>query len=200
MTAKPDSRTFTFKARLERPAGSWYTFLTIPAAVSRAAGKRGPVPIVAFLQAPARGRSAPRVEVRASIVPAGGGRHTLTINARARTQAGVEEGDRVSVELRIDDNPRAAELPEDLVYELRKFDVLGPFERLPVGKQNHIVRWIDEAVAETTREKRIAKAVEVALGASEREFDRAQAKEAKAARDAKRRPAAAKRGGGRAGA
>jgi hypothetical protein len=163
--AKPTARTFTFKARLERPAGSWFTFIAIPAAISRAAGKRGPVPVVALIEG--------RAEVRASILPVGDGRHRLTINRRARDEAGVDADDRVFVELRLDENPRASELPDDLVYELRKFDVLGPFERLPVGKQNHIVHWIDQAVAETTRDKRIAKAVEVALGASEREFDRA---------------------------
>jgi hypothetical protein len=165
--AKPTARTFTFKAHLERPAGSWFTFVTIPAAISRVAGKRGPVPVVALVNG--------RVEVRASIVPVGGGRHRLTINKRHQSEAGVAAGDRVTLELRIDENPRINELPDDLVHELRKFEVLEPFERMPSGKVNHIVRWIEEAVAETTREKRITKAVEVALGASEREFDRAEA-------------------------
>jgi len=161
------SRTFKFTTRLERPAGSWFHLIMIPASVSRATGKRGPVPVVALVNGLA--------EVRASIVPCGGGRHRLLINARARGEARVVAGDRVRIVLRVDENPVADPVPHDLAHELRKADVLGPFERLPIGKRNHIIRTVEEAVAETTRDKRIAMAVEVALGASEKEFDRAAA-------------------------
>ena len=165
--ASKSTRTFAFTTRLERPEGSWFHLIRIPAAVSRAAGKRGPVPVVVVLNGVA--------EVRASIVPCGGGRHRLLINARARAEAKARAGDRVAVELRVDEHPVGDPMPHDLAHDLRRLDVLAAFERLPVGKRNHIIRYIEEAVAETTREKRIAMAVEVALAASEKEFDRANA-------------------------
>ena len=169
---KASSRTFEFTARLERPAGSWFHLIMIPASVSRATGKRGPVHVVARVNGLA--------EVRASIVPVGGGRHRLLINARARGEAKVEAGDRVKIVLRIDDNPAADPTPPDLASELRRLDVLDAFERLPIGKRNHIIQWIDAAVADATREKRIDLTVEVALAASEKEADRATAAAARA--------------------
>src|ERR1019366_7492206 len=165
--ASKSTRTFEFTTRLERPDGSWFHRIMIPVAVSRAAGKRGPVPVVVLINGVA--------EVRASIVPCGGGRHRLLINARARAEAKAKAGDRVAVELRVDESPVGDPMPHDLAHDLRRLDVLAAFERLPIGKRNHIVRFIEEAVAETTREKRIAMAVEVALAASEKEFDRANA-------------------------
>jgi uncharacterized protein YdeI (YjbR/CyaY-like superfamily) len=46
------------------------------------------------------------------------------------------------------------------------------FSGLPVGKQNHINLWIEEAVRSETREKRVAKAIEVAFRARQRAYDR----------------------------
>jgi hypothetical protein len=166
--AKASTKVFEFKARLQRPAGSWYTFIDIPATVTRATGKRGPVPVIVLVNGTA--------EVRASIVPRGDGRHQLMINTRARTEAKVEAGDRVAISLRIDEDQVGYPMPEDLAHELRRHDVYEAYQRLPVGKRNHIVRTIEAAAAETTRQKRIDKTVELALAASEKEFDRAAKK------------------------
>jgi hypothetical protein len=166
---KSIGRQFKFITRLEREKG--YYSISIPAAVSRAIGKRGPVPVVATVNR--------TVEVRASIVPCGGGRHRLQLNARARGDANVEPGDRLAIELRVDENPIADPTPPDLERALRDHDLLGAFERFPVGKRNHILHWIEEAAADRTREKRIDMAVEVAMRASEKEHDRRAAKATK---------------------
>ncbi len=158
-------RTYEFTARLERDK-NYYSVL-VPAAVSRAIGKRGPVPVVAQVKR--------TVVVRASIVPCGGGRHRLQLNARARSDAEAKPGDRLAIELRVDENPLADPMPLDLERALRDLDALGSYERFPVGKRNHIQHWIEEAVAERTRQKRIDMAVEVALRAREKEHDRAAA-------------------------
>jgi hypothetical protein len=50
--------------------------------------------------------------------------------------------------------------------------VLGAWGALPPGKREHIVRWIEEAAHETTREKRLARAVEEALAREEKRIDR----------------------------
>jgi hypothetical protein len=44
-----------------------------------------------------------------------------------------------------------------------------------VGKQNHIILWIEEAVRLETREKRVSQAIEVAFPARERAYDRKNA-------------------------
>jgi hypothetical protein len=133
--------------------------------VSREIGRRGPVPVVSTING--------ATELRASLVPVGDGRHRLQLNARVRSEAGVEAGDRVEVVLRVDENPQAEPTPPDLAQALRENGAIEAFERFPVGRRSHIIHWIDEAVAERTREKRIAKAVEVALQKAEAEQDRA---------------------------
>ncbi|SRR5258706_3072942 len=170
---KSTGHTFEFSPRLEREKG--YYSILIPASVSRAIGKRGPVPIIATVNR--------KVEVRASIVPCGGGRHRLQLNARARGDANAAPGDRLAIALRVDDHPVADPTPPDLARALRNLDLLDAFDRLPVGKRNHILHWIEEAVADRTREKRIDMTVEIAMCAREKEHDRAAA--------------AKKRGGGR---
>jgi uncharacterized protein YdeI (YjbR/CyaY-like superfamily) len=44
--------------------------------------------------------------------------------------------------------------------------------RSSVGKQNHIILWIEEAARPQTREKRVATAVQVAFRAREKAYDR----------------------------
>src|SRR5205814_6929335 len=118
-----------------------------PAWVSRTIGRRGPVPVVAWLDG--------RVEVRASLVPKGGGRHRLRLNARVRREAGIEPGDHTSVVLHADEHPVADPTPPDLARALADQDLLALFERMPVGKRNHIIAYVDSAVAEGTRARRI---------------------------------------------
>src|SRR5438270_4075994 len=77
---------FAFSPRLEQvPRGGPY-YVSIPASVSRAIGRRGIVPVVASVNGVA--------EVRASIVPCGGGRHRLRLNAATRDAADAKLGNR----------------------------------------------------------------------------------------------------------
>jgi hypothetical protein len=68
--------------------GSVYV-LKVPARVSGAIGRRGPVPIVATPNG--------TVEIQASLVPMGGGRHWWQLNARTRGELEIEPGHRVRV-------------------------------------------------------------------------------------------------------
>jgi hypothetical protein len=155
---------YEFSARLEQIEGGGPFYVSIPAAVSKAIGRRGIVPIVATVNRVA--------EVRASMIPCGGGRHRLRLNAATRDGAGARLGSRVAVALRVDENPVADPAPDDVVQALREAGALAAFERFPVGKQNHIVQWIERSAREPTRVKRIAMTVEVALRASEAREDR----------------------------
>jgi hypothetical protein len=157
-------KTFTFSAPVRRTPKPAFYWISIPARVSRDIGRRGPVPVISTING--------TTELRASLVPVGGGRHRLQLNARVRSEAGVELGDRVDVALRVDENPLAEPTPPDLAWALRENGAFDAFERFPVGRRSHIVRWIEEAVGDRTREKRIAKTVEVALQKAEADHDR----------------------------
>jgi hypothetical protein len=153
-----------FSARLEQIEGGGPFYVRIPVAVSKAIGRRGIVPIVAIVNGVA--------EVRASMTPSGGGRHRLRLNAATRERAGARVGRRVSVALRVDQNPVVDPAPEDVVQALREAGAFAAFERFPVGRKNHIVRWIEQSARDATRAKRIAMTVEVALRAREKREDR----------------------------
>ena len=146
-----DGEVFAFETPLLRSPG--YYGIVIPADVSRAIDRRGPVPVIATIDG--------AVEVRASLVPGGGGRHRLQLNARVREEARVQPGQRLHIVLRVDEAPRAEPTPADLERALRRENLLDTFVQFPVGKRSHIIHWIDEAVSEETRDRRIAKTLEV---------------------------------------
>jgi hypothetical protein len=152
-----------FEARLEH-FGSLYG-VSVPAAISRALGVRGRVPVVA--------RAAGGAPFRATLLPAGGGRHRLFLNGETRRAAHLTLGGRVALEVRVDAGPREVPIPPDLAEALRDQGVLDAWESLPPGKREHILKWIEEAVHEPTREKRVARAVQEALARHEKRVDRA---------------------------
>ena len=145
--------------------GSVYV-LEIPERVSAAIGRRGPVPIVATLNA--------AVEIQASLVPMGGGRHRLQLNARTRGELDIGPGDRVRIALSVPEKAPTLPQPADLALALTEVDLQESFRALPVGKQNHIIQWIEEAVRAQTREKRVATAIEVAFRARERAYEKGE--------------------------
>jgi hypothetical protein len=137
----------------------------VPVAVSRSVG-RAAVPVEVRLR-----RVAPFL---ATLVPAGGGRHHLFFNAAVRKAAGVKLGDRLAVQVTADPALRAREvpIPPDLSDALRDEGVLDAWESMPPGKREHILRWIEQAVHEPTRAKRVVRAVEEALAQHEKRIDR----------------------------
>jgi hypothetical protein len=151
-----------FTARVER-MGGWF-IVSVPAAVSRAFGKRGHVAVVAHVNG---------VEVHRSLIPRGGGKHFLTLNASVRRRAAATVGSRVKVTIALDKAPPDAAIPGDLAFVLREEDALAAFQKLSRSHRNHIIEWIDQAVMEPTRERRIARAVEVALARREKTIDEA---------------------------
>ncbi len=159
-------RRFVFTvllAKLQGGGGVLYA-LEIPERISLAIGRRGPVPILATLNN--------AVEVQASLVPTGGGRHRLRLNGRTRSELEIEPGDRVRVALVVPEKPPRLPLPPDLSQALGEVDLQESFSGLPVGKQNHSILWIEEAARPQTREKRVAMAIEVAFRARERAYER----------------------------
>ena len=70
--------------------------------------------------------------------------------------------------------PRAIPIPPDLTRALREEDVLADWGSLPPGKRLYLIKWIGQAVQDTTRAKRVASAVEEAQQRREKRVDRAR--------------------------
>jgi hypothetical protein len=163
---RAEEQSFAFRATVER-LGIMYV-VSVPATVSRAIGVRGYVPIAGLLQG-----STP---FRASLIPRGDGRHRILLNGRVRSTAGVGPGDRVAFAIHGDREPRGGPTPEDVAEALRDEGVLETWESLAPGKKLHILAWVDQAVHEETRVKRVVRVVEIALGEREKRLDREAAR------------------------
>lgn len=90
------------------------------------------------------------------------GEFLLGLNKEIRTAAKVEAGDEVKVELRLDTEERTVELPEALERALAAdAKAKAGFDGLAYSHRKEYARWIGEAKKEETRERRVAKALEL---------------------------------------
>ncbi len=88
------------------------------------------------------------------------GKYMISLSAAHRQAAGVEGGEAVDVTLELDVEPRTVEIPQDLKAALVKAGALAAFEKSAPSQQKEYVRQVEEAKAQETRERRIAKIVE----------------------------------------
>jgi len=161
--AKGAPSKHTFTATLVRH-GTLYG-VDVPAAVSRRAG-RAATPVTVHVR--------PVPPFQATLIPTGDGRHRIYLNTQVRKAAGVGRGDRVAVTLVVDPalRTRQVPLPPDLREALVDEGVLEAWESLPPGKREHILKWIEQAVHEATRAKRVGAAVVEAHARREKNIDR----------------------------
>lgn len=90
-----------------------------------------------------------------------GGEYKLPISAENRKFAGVEAGDKIEVDIVLDDKPRTVEIPSDFAKALsRERGLKKFFDSLSISKQKQLVIPIEAAKTPDTRERRIAKAIE----------------------------------------
>lgn len=95
---------------------------------------------------------------RISLLPMGGGRFILVLNAALRKAIGKKEGAMVKVQLSEDSS--------DFIFNKDFIDCLNDepaakifFQSLPGSHQRYFSKWIDSAKTESTRTKRIAMSV-----------------------------------------
>jgi hypothetical protein len=122
------------------------------------AGKRGKqakpkyIPVVATVG----GKS-----TRTTLVPAGGGRYRMQINTAQRKAAGVDAGEVVSVELRIDLASRVVAVPSDLRKALAKHPkARKAFEEMPPGHRRQFLMWCASGKRPETRLKHLERAID----------------------------------------
>ena len=148
----------SFQAELESWAeGMDYCAVPVPAEITEALGTKGPVLVMARVNESAA--------FQVSLFPVGGGRHYIRIKAKVRQDTGTKIGERIKVRITFLDRGQV-KIPEDLMNALRAEKAEASFKSLPPGKQNFIVRRINEAAKPRTREKRIQEAVAVAQSAA----------------------------------
>jgi len=147
-------RQLSFEATLENWAeGMDYCAVPVPAKITEALGTHGAVLVMAALN-----DSEP---FKVSLFPVGGGRHYIRIKAAVRKETRTKTGDPVHVRITVLDRADVT-YPADLLSALRSAGATRDFKALPPGRQNFIVRRIDEAVKPETRQKRIQDAVKEA--------------------------------------
>ena len=95
---------------------------------------------------------------RVSLLPMGGGKFIMPINAKLRKVTGKRKGAMLKVELQEDKSP--------FVFNKDFMDCLADepsairfFKTLPGSHQRYFSKWVDDAKTEATKTKRIAKAV-----------------------------------------
>jgi bifunctional DNA-binding transcriptional regulator/antitoxin component of YhaV-PrlF toxin-antitoxin module len=117
-------------------------------------------------RAPVRGR-VNGTEFRTTVAVYSGV-HLIGFNKELRERAGIEIGDRVTVELTRDDEPREVEVPRALAGALAGDPAAqAAFEDLSYTHRREYARWIAEAKRDETRKRRAARAVAM-LRAGER--------------------------------
>ncbi|HYF63593.1 MAG TPA: YdeI/OmpD-associated family protein [Herpetosiphonaceae bacterium] len=84
----------------------------------------------------------------------------LPVSAEHRQGAGVAAGDEVEVTLELDLEPRTVEVPADLLAALEAAGARAAFEALAFSRRKEFARQVEEAKAQETRERRIAKIVD----------------------------------------
>ena len=146
-----------FDAVLIRPkgVGTW-TYVNIPFNVEEVHGAKGQVKVRGTVNGqPYRG----------SAMPHGDGSHYLVVNKALRDAAGATAGDAVHVETEPDAEVRQVEVPADLRAAMDADPAAREaFDRFSYSHQKAYVEWIQEAKAVSTRQRRIARAVEMLAG------------------------------------
>ncbi len=89
-----------------------------------------------------------------------GGRYLLPVAAAVRKAAGVSGGETHEVTLVHDTSSRDTPVPDDLAEALEAAGVRSAFDALAPSHRKEHVRSVEDAKAEATRQRRIAKVVE----------------------------------------
>jgi hypothetical protein len=146
------SHQLRFKAKI----GAWgvgaLAAITPPFDVVEVFGTRARVPVSGTING---------FPFRSSLMPMGGC-HMIPVNKALRQGAGVKPGDLVEVFMERDEAPRVVEPPPELNKALGKNKAAkGNWAKLPFTHKKEIAIWIESAKQETTRARRLAKAMQV---------------------------------------
>jgi uncharacterized protein YdeI (YjbR/CyaY-like superfamily) len=93
----------------------------------------------------------------------------VPVSKAIRAETGLAAGDAISVTLTVDDSPREVDVPTDLAAALAAAPAAGAFfDGLSNSLRRYHVEQVTGAKTEATRERRIAKAVQLFLEGKQR--------------------------------
>jgi hypothetical protein len=141
-----------FKGRIEGKEVGAVAALVPPVDVPEFFGTRGRVPVRGTINGFA---------FRSSLMPMGGC-HMMPVNKALRAGAGVEPGDIAEVVMERDQEKRTVKAPPLLKQALAKNNpAKANWEKLAFTHAKEMVVWINDAKQEETRQRRLAKVLEV---------------------------------------
>lgn len=88
------------------------------------------------------------------------GRSMISVSKVHREAAGLNGGDAIDVELKLETGPREVPVPEDFALALDKAGLCAAFDSLAYSHRKEHVRAIEEAKTAETRARRIANSIE----------------------------------------
>ena len=145
-------KTLRFKIKLEGQEGSSAAGLIFPFDIMEVFGTKARVPVRGTINGFA---------YRSSLMPMGGC-HMMAVNKTMREGAKAKAGDVVDIVMERDNAERTVEAPPELKKELaRHKKAQEHWEKLAFTHKKEMVRWIGEAKQEETRQRRLAKVVDV---------------------------------------
>ena len=145
----PKKHTFT---AVIQNAGGGGAFVEVPFDVEEAFGSKKPK-VKALIEG---------VPYRGTLVRMGTECHLLLVLKSIREQAGKTFGDEVKVTVEADAEERVVAVPAELKRAFKsEKEANAAFEKLSYTHQKEYVVWITEAKKEETRQKRIAKTIEM---------------------------------------
>jgi len=130
-------------------------YVDVPLKAEKQLDRRGYVPVTGTLGG---------TPIDSTLVPLGGGRHRLFINTEMRKAAKVGEGDRVRIELRVDDKPRRLPMPAQLERALEADDnARMAWERMTPSHRKEWLAYLNSLKRPDTIEKNVAKMIGILL-------------------------------------
>lgn len=141
-----------FKGKIQGKEIGGVAALIPPVDVPEFFGTRGRVPVRGTMNGFA---------FRSSLMPMGGC-HMMPLNAALRKGAGVEAGDTADIVMERDEEPRTVEVPPLLKKAWAKNKAAkANWEKLSFTHAKEMANWINEAKQEETRQRRLAKVIDV---------------------------------------
>lgn len=129
-----------------------WSYITVPFSVFDAYGERGPLRVTGTVDG---------VPYDATLSPYGG-HHTMVVRRATLDVIGKGPGDTIHVVIEPDTAPRVLTVPDDFAEALAEHDIAGPaWEKLAYSHRKEYVDWIADAKKRDTRERRIAKALDM---------------------------------------
>jgi hypothetical protein len=142
-----------FEATIAQDGGS--IFIEVPPDVVAALGRGKRPPVLVTLN----GYTYPWT------IAVYGGKSYLGLRREVRDEAGLAPGQKLTVTLALDDQPRAVDVPDDLARVLEGDPAArSAFERLSYTGRKELVAWIEGAKRPETRDRRLAEVKKRLLG------------------------------------